>query len=384
MSKASETVVFEYNADGLRVRKIATSTGTTHYTLHGKQITHLTNGNNTLHFFYDASGKPAMVEWNNGTTTQKFAYIHNLQGDIVALIDSTGTKVVSYTYDAWGKPLSTTGSLASTLGKLNPFRYRGYVFDEETGLYYLRSRYYNNNCCRFINADSIINTNIFSYCKNEPVQYYDTNGRECSKCTDGVGRFSYIYYLNEAQSQSFSLWLSEASPREQLTPLYKEIIMEIIPGLFSYSADKAIESQIATNYMKSRGGNALAMWEYAQKGYSAVSFVVSMLSDLSEPIRMQRSETLKNIKEFYTETRSGYGGEGGTVIEVFVGFNENILTIHVLTKNGPISYTWKDQGVLDAVNNVALGDVMTYLAETYTPIFHDHPEHGVYYADYEW
>ena len=178
MSKASETVVFEYNADGLRVKKIATSTGTTNYTLHGKQITHLTNGSNTLHFFYDASGKPAIVEWNNGTTIQKFAYIHNLQGDIVALIDDTGAKVVSYTYDAWGKPLSTTGPLANTLGKLNPFRYRGYVYDEETGLSYLRSRYYNQKFCRFISADSIITErkNLFTYCLNNPISHIDLNG----------------------------------------------------------------------------------------------------------------------------------------------------------------------------------------------------------------
>lgn len=61
--------------------------------------------------------------------------------------------MVSYTYDAWGKMISKTGTLATTLGMLQPFRYRGYIFDEETGLYYLRSRYYNPNLCRFINAD---------------------------------------------------------------------------------------------------------------------------------------------------------------------------------------------------------------------------------------
>ena len=119
-----------------------------------------------------------MVEWNNGTTTQKFAYIHNLQGDIVALIDSTGTKVVSYTYDAWGKPLSTTGSLASTLGKLNPFRYRGYVFDEETGLYYLRSRYYYSALSRFINADSVFfSKNLYCYCSGRPISSRDATGQ---------------------------------------------------------------------------------------------------------------------------------------------------------------------------------------------------------------
>ena len=116
----------------------------------------MTQGANSLHFWYDAAGKPALVEWNNGTTSEKYAYLHNLQGDIVGIIDSTGVEVVKYTYDAWGKILSTTGTLANTLGKINPFRYRGYVYDEETGLYYLRSRYYHPTWDRFINADCII------------------------------------------------------------------------------------------------------------------------------------------------------------------------------------------------------------------------------------
>ena len=64
----------------------------------------------------------------------------------------------SYTYDAWGNPLTTTGSMADTLGKLNPFRYRGYVYDTETGLYYLQSRYYSPETGRFVNADSLIST----------------------------------------------------------------------------------------------------------------------------------------------------------------------------------------------------------------------------------
>ena len=72
-----------------------------------------------------------------------YFYVYNLQGDVVALIDANGTHVVEYGYDAWGNSISKTGSLAATIGTLNPFRYRGYVYDEETGLYYLRSRYYN-------------------------------------------------------------------------------------------------------------------------------------------------------------------------------------------------------------------------------------------------
>ncbi len=61
-----------------------------------------------------------------------YAYVKSLQGDIVAILDEKGNTVVSYGYDAWGAPLWCTGELAETLGKVQPFRYRGYVFDEET------------------------------------------------------------------------------------------------------------------------------------------------------------------------------------------------------------------------------------------------------------
>ena len=128
MSKidGSLTASFVYNADGLRVQKTVNGV-VTKYILHGKNITHLIRGNDELHFFYDASGSPAMVEWNNGIATTKYAYVKNLQGDIIAIINDNGAEVVKYTYDAWGTPVSTTSSMAATLGMLNPFRYRGYA-----------------------------------------------------------------------------------------------------------------------------------------------------------------------------------------------------------------------------------------------------------------
>lgn len=70
MSKDEETVSFVYNEDGLRAQKTASSTGTTKYILHGKNIVHLTNGNNELHFFYDAQGRVAVVDYN-GTAYRK-------------------------------------------------------------------------------------------------------------------------------------------------------------------------------------------------------------------------------------------------------------------------------------------------------------------------
>ena len=104
-----------------------------------------------------------------------------MPSDIVAILDENGNTVVSYGYDAWGAPLWCTGELAETLGKVQPFRYRGYVFDEEIGLYYLRSRYYNAERCRFVNADSVLLQNLFSYCENLPINNLDTEGTTSSR-----------------------------------------------------------------------------------------------------------------------------------------------------------------------------------------------------------
>ena len=147
--------------------------------MHGKNVVHMTHGADELHFFYDAQNRPAVVVYN-GTA---YAYVKSLQGDIVAILDENGNTVVSYGYDAWGSPLWCTGELAETLGKMQPFRYRGYVFDEETGLYYLRSRYYNPGWGRFVNADVLIGAgkllshNFFAYCANAPVSFSDKHGQ---------------------------------------------------------------------------------------------------------------------------------------------------------------------------------------------------------------
>ena len=131
MSNTAKTITFDYNHEGLRVRKTVNDTTdgviVTDYTLHGKNIVHMTRKNSdetindSLHFFYDASNKPAVVEFN-GT---KYAYVHDLQGDICQIVDANGTVVVEYTYDAWGKVLDVTGTMASSLGTIQPFRYRG-------------------------------------------------------------------------------------------------------------------------------------------------------------------------------------------------------------------------------------------------------------------
>lgn len=113
----------------------------------------------------------------------------DLQGNIIALIDNNGNTVVEYKYDAWGnhKVVDANGNeiTSSThIGNLNPFRYRGYYYDAETGLYFLQTRYYDPDTGRFLNRDSVsyadpqtINgLNLYTYCLNNPVKYVDPSG----------------------------------------------------------------------------------------------------------------------------------------------------------------------------------------------------------------
>ena len=135
----------------------------------------------TQDFFYDAMGTAYAVKYN-GTL---YYYITNLQGDILHIVDDTGAIVVSYIYSPYGKVLSTTGTLASTLGTDNPLRYRSYYYDTDSGLYYLQSRYYDPELGRFINVDNVAylgigsnlaGFNLFAYCGNNPTTGYDPEG----------------------------------------------------------------------------------------------------------------------------------------------------------------------------------------------------------------
>ena len=169
---------YTYNSDGLRTRKVVGNKVYDYYWF-GSQLAMMTitEGSNviTMKFYYDDNGRPMILDSND----TKYFYVTNLQGDVVSIVSTSG-EIGSYSYDAWGNPIST-GS--SAILQNNPLRYRGYIYDTETGFYYLQSRYYDPVMCRFINADGYVSTgtgflgyNMYAYCNNNPVMYLDKTG----------------------------------------------------------------------------------------------------------------------------------------------------------------------------------------------------------------
>ena len=193
-----DTITYTYNADGIRTSK--TVNGVKHeYLLDGAQIVSETwtraGADHLLVYLYDETGAPIGLKYRTNAYAEgvydSFFFDKNLQGDIVAVYNSSGEIIGTYTYDAWGAcTYSFSGSQTtletSIIRNYNPFRYRGYFYDRETNLYYLQSRYYNPSWCRFISPDEydvvlvtpdqLTDKNLYAYCDNNPITREDDDG----------------------------------------------------------------------------------------------------------------------------------------------------------------------------------------------------------------
>ena len=202
---------FTYYEDGMRRTK--TVGGVTHYyTYDGINLIKEEWGDNILLFLYDTSGSPVGMQYRNSTYASgvwdTYYYEKNLQGDIVAVYNSSGTKLVTYTYDAWGYIISTTYSNggSTTSAQYNPLKYRGYYYDDDLDLYYLATRYYDPEVCRFVTADKILSNisgdlcgyNLYVYCFNNPLLFVDPQG-DWPKWSGVWGAISgFLYNIDNA------------------------------------------------------------------------------------------------------------------------------------------------------------------------------------------
>lgn len=184
ITDGANTYSYKYNMDGQRLSKTVNGV-TTEYFYNGSILAGQKTGDNILVLMYDNNGDVFGFTYN-GT---EYFYVKNAQNDVVAITDANGTIIARYTYDDWGKLISTTDANGveitdeNHIANINPLRYRSYYLDAETGFYHLKTRYYAPSMCRFLNADAFTQTgqgmldkNIFAYCLNNPINGTDETG----------------------------------------------------------------------------------------------------------------------------------------------------------------------------------------------------------------
>ncbi len=175
------TNTFKYNGEGIRTNK-----NSTQYILDGRRILFEKTGATTTQYLYGSDGSIIGFKREDDT----YYYIKNQQGDIIKVTDVSGIVLTKYVYDAWGNhKVYDANNIENTdsafIGNINPFRYRSYYYDVETGLYYLNARYYDPKTGRFINADDPLNCdpedinafNLYAYCGNNPIMLCDSSGQ---------------------------------------------------------------------------------------------------------------------------------------------------------------------------------------------------------------
>ena len=204
---------YKYDSDGRRISKTSGRGGTisTVYQYNGDKLVCESFDGSIRYYIYDESGSIAGMRYRTSSYAagvfDEYYFEKNLQGDVVAIYNASGTKLISYKYDAWGNFTTTYhNGGASTSARYNPFRYRGYYYDDSTGLYYLNTRYYDPSIGRFLSADSYVSTgqgiignNMYAYCNNNPVMYVDFGG------TRAVPYWRNISYVGSGWGEAYGL-----------------------------------------------------------------------------------------------------------------------------------------------------------------------------------
>ena len=335
-SQPESIVEFAYNHNKLRTQKKVTKADgtveTTDYILHGKIVTHLRRGSDEMHFFYDAQSKPVKVSFNG----ELYSYIHNILGDVVGIIDGSGNVVVEYKYDVWGRYLSVERMAVAydVLAELNPFRYREYMWDGTIGLYYLKSRYYNQEYCRIINEDMLVarymrfGDNLYTYCANNPVVYKDQQGT-LAAANDELS-MEQTYPEDVSQSTQVivnSIEYTEYSTNVRLSVIhtsgviteYHDYYIEMVTSeqLSGYQALKNYDGNVYDNIAIGGAGIAidrLVMPKIEQAALKAIGtnisgwmVVLSALSLIYEEAEKELDDELSRTVLRVQAKRNGYG-----------------------------------------------------------------------------
>jgi len=297
--KSFDNSSYTYNGNGIRTSK--TVNGVKHtYVLEGTNILKETWGSNVLVPMYDNEESVCGIVYNG----EPYCFRKNLQGDIISITDYLGLEVAKYSYDAWGVCSIVSDTSGINIATINPYRYRGYYFDVETGLYYLQSRYYDPVIGRFVNGDDsevvclgerVVLTNLYSYCENS-----------CVILCDESGMFSFNDLFKKISGflkKLYKKFLSNLKKQLQITRKYikisvnaiKLILDLIVVGIISKAIKKGIEKIIG-----------FAMKKYIEKSpKDFIQFVGKLLND-SRTKWVIKSLLLKAVNLGYLKSTKEY------------------------------------------------------------------------------
>ena len=198
-NRNGKSAEYTYLSDGQRYTKTTGGKKTTYLYNNGLLLSE-TTGNEVINYYYDSDGTILGIGYKKGSNPEKHYFFEkNAFGDVIAVYRNSDSVLIgTYEYDLWGNPISVKEAAAGRdidgiLGK-NPFRYRCYYYDTETGFYYLNSRYYDPQTRRFISADDrlaepgarVIGYNLYTYCDNSPLGAVDYDGHFAIAIVAGV------------------------------------------------------------------------------------------------------------------------------------------------------------------------------------------------------